>query len=179
MQGDRGALSVRLGPALPGVCTNRSLVHESVCAELFTVGVIATFALLPVWLTSQKNKARLQWRGSLMGSRRASLCKGLHTSKVIPFSLPLSATNDLHDAARIQFHICCFDILYHYWRHYCSSTPVSLTHVFCLHLLPPICFFHSMPTYSIPLVTLKNKYIHAITARSPRLLMMRYLERKR
>lgn len=121
----------------------------SVRAELFTVGVIATFALLPVWLTSKKNKARLQWKGSLKGRRRGSFCKGLHISKVIPFSLPLSATNDLHDAARIQFHIYLFDILYHYWRHYCFSTPVSLTrflspppasHLFFLiphrHILP-------------------------------------------
>lgn len=142
------------------------------------MGVIATFALLPVWLTSKKNKARLQWKGSLKGRRRGSFCKGLHISKVIPFSLPLSATNDLHDAARIQFHIYLFDILYHYWRHYCFSTPVSLTRF----LSPPPAshlFFHSAPTYFTPLVTLKNKYIHAITARSPGLLMMRYLERKR
>lgn len=37
-----------------------SSLHERVGAEMFTWGVIATFALLPVLLTSQRDKDRLQ-----------------------------------------------------------------------------------------------------------------------
>lgn len=47
---------------LPGVSSNESvlelLVRGYVRAELFTGGMIATFALLPVWLTSHRDKDR-------------------------------------------------------------------------------------------------------------------------
>lgn len=114
-----------MGPYWSSVC-------EHVGAELFTRGVIATFALLPVSLTSQRDKDRLQCRGSLKKSRRGSLCKGLHISKVIPFSLPLSATNDLHDAARIHFHVYLKKIFFSLLQSpllLCSPVP---THFFFL-----------------------------------------------
>lgn len=72
---------------------------QHVGAELFAGGMIATFSLLPVLLTSQRDKDRQLCRGSLKKSRRGSLCEGLHISKVIPFSLPLSAPTYSHDAA--------------------------------------------------------------------------------
>lgn len=126
-------------------------------AELFTRGVIATFALLPVSLTSQRDKDRLQCRGSLKKSRRGSLCKGLHISKVIPFSLPLSATNDLHDAARIHFHVYLKRIFF------LTVTVTTASLLPCLHTLflsfftarLPF-FFHFAPTCSTPLVTFKK-----------------------
>lgn len=122
-----------MGPYWSSVC-------EHVGAELFTRGVIATFALLPVSLTSQRDKDRLQCRGSLKKSRRGSLCKGLHISKVIPFSLPLSATNDLHDAARIHFHVYLKKNFFsHCYSHRCFSAPLSPhTFSFFLHRTSPI-----------------------------------------
>lgn len=87
----------------PGVRTNGPILElsEHVGAELFPCGVIAVLAC-DVNLTNScevNNYCWQQCRGSL--KKRGSLCKGLHISILIPFSLPLSSTNDIHDAAII------------------------------------------------------------------------------
>lgn len=128
---------IRLDPVLPGVRTNGPMLElsEHVGAELFPCGVIAVIAC-DVNLTN----SCLRWqqcRGSL--KKRGSLCKGLHISILIPFSLPLSSTNDIHDAA-IIFRLSTFFllILSHRHSHYCLSAPCN--HVFFLLRTPNFLF---------------------------------------